>query len=254
MTTLDLLILAGSAVLLISAIVCAVIGWRVESRLLAIQSTATSNVIQVHDLFQQMRVGGAAFGQICEVVGVVESNETLTSPMSGQPCVAYRYTRTDEEWGRTNTGRTRRDADMRGMVLQNRFTEHDERCVKSFWVRDTTGRILVDPTQAELDLRETDQRYDETLSALGNSERRVWHEEWALPIGHPVYVLGALVNYDNAPMITRHPLDRGQRFLISYRSEEQLQRTTRRRAYKYYFAAGITGGMAVLSLVWGFVL
>ena len=254
MTTLDWLILAGSAVLLMSAVACAVIGWRTESRLLAIQSTATSNTIQVQDRFQQMRAGGAAFGQICKVVGVVESNETLISPMSRQPCVVYRYTRTDEDWERVAMGRVRRDADMRGMVLRNRFTEHDERCVKSFWVRDTTGRILVDPTQAELDLRETDQRYDETLSALGKSEKRVWHEEWALTIGHPIYVLGALVNYDNAPMITRHPIDRGQRFLISYRSEKQLQRITRRRAYKYYFVAGITGGLAVLSLVWGFVL
>lgn len=248
MTTFDLLILGGGALLLIGSIVCAWIGWHGENRLLAIQATPTSSAIQVQDRCRQL--GGAAFGQPCEMVGVVESDEVLSSPLSGQICVAYCYSRTDEDWARPQVRMGRRDTNMNGMVLVNSFADRDERHVKSFWVRDTTGRVRVEPAQAQFDLKETDRRYDEMLSAIGNSERRTWHVEQALPLGHPVYVLGSLVNRDGEPVIAAHPLDRNRKFLISHRSEQQLTSAARGRSYSLYFLAGVSGGLAVLLLLW----
>lgn len=238
--------------LLIGAAIAAVLGWRGESRLLAIQATATYSAAQVQELFRRASSGmrGASFGQTCEIVGVIESDEVLIAPLSGQPCIAYRYTRTDEEWGKAQMGMLRRDADSRGMVLKDHAVHHDEQRVRAFWVRDATGRVRVELDRASLDLKETDRRYDEMLSSLGNSERRSWHVEYVLPMGHPVYVLGALINHQNSPAIACNPVDPRQKCIISYRSEQQLLRATRGKAYIYYFASGIAAGLGVLLLLW----
>src|SRR5688500_9717393 len=112
MSSFSVVILILGSILLVIAAVCAVIAWRGEGRLAAILNTPTSTTQEV---YQRYRHDGGAFGQPCEVVGVVESDTSLTGPVSGQLCVIYSSTLTWEDWEQTST-LNRRGADMSGMV------------------------------------------------------------------------------------------------------------------------------------------
>jgi len=243
MTNTDLLWICAGAVFLVAGLVCAFVAARSEARLAAIQDTATSTV---RDVAAAFRANGA-YAQACEIVGTIECDYSLSGPLTGQACIAYSYMQAWEEWGQASMWDRRRSTG--GMVRRNGGTEFDDRRVPTFWVRDDTGRILVDPINAELDLKEIDRRYEVTTSSFGGTERRVQHVEHALPLGQ-VYVLGYLGERQGQPVIQRHPSDRSKKFLLSYRGERELVGADRLRSYGYYFAAGIIGSLGVVLMIW----
>jgi hypothetical protein len=245
MNSVDLAIIAAGLLLLAVGIACGWVAARGENRMLAIQDTPTSNTRDI-----QVFHASGALGQRCELSGVLECDAPLHGPLSGQPCAAYSHMLRWEEWGPA-PAYSRRPGEM---VCRNSGTEFDDRRVPAFWVRDATGRVLVDPANAELDMTETDHRYEVFTASFGGTERRNWREEKALPIGRPVYVLGYLADQQGQPAIGRHPRDAAKKFLISYRSEHELVRTNRWQSYIYYLAAGTSGTLGVLMVVWRLVL
>lgn len=120
----------------------------------------------------------------------------------------------------------------------------------TFWVRDASGRVLIDPINAELDLRPIDERYEVMTSSFGDSERRTRREEKGLPLGQQVYVLGYMGERQGQPVIQRHLSDPSKKFLISYRDEQALTHTHRTRSALFYFITGISGSAGVLLIVW----
>jgi hypothetical protein len=228
-------------VLLIIAIICGVVAWNTEGRLAAIRAASSTTA---QDVYARYRHDGGAFGQLCEVEGVVECDYSFDGPLSGQPCVIYSHTVTWEDWSQPSYGH--RNIDNTGMARVGGSTEIDDRHVPSFWVRDATGRVRVDPLLAEFDLKEIDERY-EVMSA-SSSERRSWRTEKALPVGHQVYVLGYMGVKDGEPVLGRHKSDKGKRFIISYRSERELTRATGMRTNLFYLLAAI-GGIGGIGLV-----
>lgn len=250
MMTIEIGLMAGGAALLIAAIVCAVLAWRHEGSLLAISETSSSTAAEILGLHRQALSGMGHFGRPVEISGVIECESSLISPRTSTPCVAFDYTTAqDYERGYRARGfggahqRRRYEIDYEGVG-------HDGRRVERFWVRDSSGRVLIDPAGAELDLKETDARYEIYTDGLGG-EREAWHRERCLPVGHPVYVLGYLTNHNGEPLIARHPVDRGKRFLISHRDERSLLGQTRAGAYGLYLAGGLSGGLGLLLVLIG---
>jgi hypothetical protein len=241
-----LLIIAGAALLLI-ALICAIVAWNSEGRLAAIREIPPSTA---QDVLLRYRHDGGAFGQPCEVSGVVECDASIDAPISGQPCAIVSHTVTWEEWGPPAFGK--RDAD--GMALKGSSTEVNDRHVPTFWVRDPTGRVLVDPLTAEFDLQALDERYEVMTASSGGSERRAWHTEKGLPVGHQVYVLGYMSEQNGQPVLRRHPRDRDRKFIISYRSEQELSRATNRRANLFYTLAALSGVGGILLVGWQVLL
>jgi hypothetical protein len=135
-------------------------------------------------------------------------------------------------------------------VLKGSSTEVNDRHVPTFWVRDATGRVLVDPLTAELDLQALDERYEVLTASSGGSERRAWHIEKGLLVGHQVYVLGYISEQSGQPALRRHPRDRDKKFIISYRSEQELSRATNRRANLFYTLAALSGVGGILLVGW----
>ena len=248
MTTLDIVLLCAGGLLMIVAAFCVAAAMRGEDKLLAIQDTPTSSA---HDI-QSMHRRNGAYGQACEVTGVIECDASLSGPLSGQACVAYSHTLTWEEWGQP--GMFDRRAGTGDMVYRNGGTEFDDRRAPAFWVRDASGRVLVDPTNAELDLQAIDERYEVVTSSFGDSERRTRREEKALPLGQRVYVLGYMADRQGQPVIQRHPSDPSKKFLISYRSEQELTSANKWRAALFYFVTGISSSAGVLLILWRLVL
>jgi E3 Ubiquitin ligase len=241
--SIPLLILG--AVLLLVALVCALVAWNSEGRLAAIRDAPSSTA---QDVLLRYRHDGGAFGQVCEVAGVVECDASIDGPISGRPCAIVSHSVTWEEWGQPTTfGRNTYDTNM---VLRGSSTEVNDRHVPTFWVRDATGRVLVDPLMATFDLQPLDERYEVMTASSGGNERRAWHTEKGLPVGQQVYVLGYMGEQNGQPVLRRHPRDRDKKFIISYRSEQELTRATNRRANLFYTLAALAGIGGILLVGW----
>jgi hypothetical protein len=244
MTTLNIIFFCAGALLLLVAAFCVAAALRGEDRLIAIMDTPTSRALDVHAIHRN----NGAYGQACEVTGVIECDASLSGPLSGQACVAYSHSLTWEEWGKP--GLFDKRSGTSDLVYRTGGVEFDDRRAPTFWVRDASGRVLVDPMNAELDLQPIDSNYEVVTSSYGDSERRTRREEKALPLGQPVYVLGYLGERQGQPIIQRHVSDSSKKFLISYRSEQALTRANRWRTAVYYFVAGISGSAGILLIAW----
>lgn len=250
-TAIDLAFLTAGCILFMIAIACAVFAWRKESSLNDIASTRTSTAADLQARFRRSRSGHT--GDRVELSGILEiEGDALIAPRSETPCAAFDYTRIQEDWERR---RNTMDWQM-NQVMQDRRTERlvyrnqDRRReqLPRFFVRDDTGRVEVDSEGAQFDLKETDTGF-ECYTNGTSTERRIQHLERCLPMGQQVYVLGYLQNNNGAPLVARYPLGSEQRFLISYRTEEQLTGRARTHSYGLYLAGGLSGGAAVLLVM-----
>lgn len=238
-----LLWLIAAAVLATLALAFALAAWQRESAANVIRATPTLSAADVAERYRFASIGAAAFGEPIELSGTLASDEPLIAPYSHTPCVAYDFSVSEEQERRVGSVRSGRIQETNG------FDTHAQR-VQRCYVVDDTGRVAVDLAGAQLELIETVARY-ERYTGLKGEEREIWREEWALPLGRPVYVLGYLATSEHMPLVARHPLDSERPFLVSHRAEEAVQRRTRGRAYLFYLLAGLSGGAAGVCLLAG---
>jgi hypothetical protein len=246
------MIFAG-ILLLIVAVVCFFWARSQAGQLQAMNAADTYTAQMASDLHGRVAaaLGADALAQICDIEGLIECDAPLTAPLSGTPCVAYTYslnreyeedvTATDAQ-GKTET-RTERHSE----TLQN----EDRRI--NFWLRDATGRTLVVPESADLDLLDTANRFD-SAPAPGNGRTRTLGQravESALPVGTKVYVLGCVVDYQGQPAIARSPRDAKARFMISRKSERELTQSAAAWARGLRYTAIGSGAIGLILLVMG---
>jgi E3 ubiquitin ligase len=169
-------------------------------------------------------VSGLAPGTLIEVKGTLRCEEPLTSEMAGRSCAYYSATIAreyiEEDDNDSDVGSDRRSE----ILSQNvRFAP--------FSVEDDTGRVPVNGEGAEFDAEEVVNRFERDSSGLsvagiqiqiGDSERTLGYRytESILPVDAPVYVLGTV--QDGGGIGGPRSSDQGQRFVVSYRSEEAL--------------------------------
>jgi hypothetical protein len=113
--------------------------------------------------------------------------------------------------------------------------------------------VLVDPTGADLDMKETGERYDEDRDDVRTGRYTVGyrHREQALAVGAQVYILGFAVDHQGQPMIARHPSEPNEKFLISWRGEQALVNMASRGSRNAQMAAVVLGVLGVVLLVVG---
>lgn len=239
-------------ILLAVAVGCYFGGRSQAGQLRTISATDTYSAQMAQDLFSQVvpTLGAEALAQACEVAGVIEAEPPLSAPLSGAPCVAYSLqvsreyeadvTTTDSNGAKKTTTERRSDT-----------VESREQKVR-FYVRDATGRVLVDAEGAELDLAGSIDRTDVPPAhapARTLGYRRV---ERMLPVGAQVYIMGTIVANAGTPMVARDP--RGKhKFLISRRSEQELISDAKSAARWFYYAAGGAGGVGLVLLFVGLI-
>ena len=181
-------------------------------------------------------VSGMAPGSPVEVKGTLRCESPLESEMAGQACAYYlsQVIREYQETHRDSDGdlETRRRSEV--VASNERFAP--------FAVEDGSGAVGVRGEGAEVDALEVMNRFERdtggagsvTLGGLtvnlGGGERTIGyrHVESVLPVDAPVYVLGAV--QEDGEVGAPPPGDEEGRFLISYRSEEQLEKKFRRDA------------------------
>jgi hypothetical protein len=243
-------------VLLLVSIGCYFAARAQAGRLRAIDATDTFTAQMLQELYSRVvpSLGGEALAQPCEVTGTIETDTPLTAPLSNSACVAYSYqvSREFEEDVTTtdSQGKTTTETQQRSETASS-----DERRTR-FFVRDATGRVLIDPEEAEIDLADSGARFDPAKTATLTRTRTLGHRhsEQSLAVGTQVYILGCVVDGQGQPMIARSPKDGKQKFLISRRSERELAGAAASAARNWYYGAAGSGALGVVLVFASFVL
>lgn len=178
-------------------------------------------------------LAGVPPGTPVEVKGTLRCEEPLKSEMAGQECAYYRSA-VIREYYESDLG----DDDI-GPDRRSETVASNERFAP-FAVEDGSGAVGVRSEGAEVDALEVMNRFEKNTEGgitlggitvhLGGGDRTIGyrHVESVLRPDEPVYVLGVLREdrQIGAPMEG----DGETKFLISYRSEEQLEKSYRRGA------------------------
>jgi hypothetical protein len=228
----------GGIIALIVALVLLVIGIVQMGKLGALEEAKPCTA---QELGTQHRKGGLL--RHCSITGVVECETPITAPISQKACALYRHKiireREEEYQVRdNNTGITRTEK----RDVEDKLPDEERRVV--FWVRDKTGRVLVDPRGAALELDEEARHFDlgSGMRMAGQRTKGLRYTEYILPVGEPGYIMGWATDREGRLMIGTHPKDGRKRFLISNRSHEELTRSA-----GYLALASLTG-----AVVFGF--
>ena len=173
-------------------------------------------------------VGAMAAGTPVEVKGTLRCEEPLTSEMAGREC-AYYVSRVIREYRETD-----RDADGDLETRRRSQVVSESERLAPFFVEDPSGTVGVRGEGAEFDALEVTNRFEESADEgpglkiggvtlqMGEGRQTLGYRrvEHVLPVGAPVYVLGAVL----ADGRVGASEDGDGRFLISHRSEEDLSK------------------------------
>jgi hypothetical protein len=223
-------------------------------------STAASLATEASDVAAE--IGAGSFTKVAELKGVVECDPPLLAEMSGTACAWYRST-VVREYEESYTERDS-DGDTRSGTRRGSETVSTNERRTRFMVRDATGAVEVDPEGAPVDGAQVLSRFERgdtgpslsigslrlTLGAIGSGRRTVGYtiEEWALPVGARVYVLGEAKD-DGGSLRVAKPSTKGGRFIISTKSEEQILEAAKKGSSALAIAAAVLGAGAVVVLV-----
>ncbi|MEO0651015.1 MAG: LemA family protein [Planctomycetota bacterium] len=206
------------------------------------------------------KTAGVFIGLV-ECSGTAESEAPFTGFLSERRCVYHRWS-VEEHWSRTVTTTT---TNSKGQVQVQTRTESGTTTVAKggdsapFWLQDETGVVQVDPEGADLKLETTFQetcgRSDPLYYAkapaksVADSDHRRTFTESAIPLHHPLYVIGRSRLREDAvaPMIAADkeaPL-----FVISTRGEASVAKGYGWAIKGYTFLAFLFGATATIGLL-----
>lgn len=229
--------------------------------LLVETSTCADLIRSCQEVAQE--IGPGSFRLDAEVKGTIEPAQELRSELRGEPCVYYR-TQVEREYEEQDW-ETDAEGHRRRVTRRGREIMSDTERREKFYVRDATGRILVDPEGAALEpLKIVDEfqpgesglslrfgRFSLSLPGPMGPRRTLGYHyrEWIMPLQRQVYVLGQAADSSGELCIER-PAESGKPFLISLRSEDQILESARRAARWMGVAAGLllAGGAVLLVL------
>lgn len=259
-------LIMGGVALLVAAVALYCIS-RYQQRLATtLVATGIASIAELQHLRERVssEVGSGFFSQRVGIEGTLECDEPLQSELSGQPCAAFRY-QVIRRWEETVHEKDEQGKPRTRTRTGNETVAGNERRT-TFWVRDGTGRVLVQPDGAVLEMEKVVDRFEPAgsesvvrfgrigldLGKLGGSGRRTlgYHsQERILPPGRTVYVLGTASDRTGSLAIGGAP-EVDTPFLISLKTREDMVRTARQTsAFTLYGAcACLPVGLILIAL------
>ena len=236
----------------------------------ALKDTETSSVAQLSDMSQSIAkelgtVG--AFKEQVEVKGLITANNPLTAELSQRPCV-YTKMRVVEKYEETYYEKDE-NGNRQRKTRRGSTTLADNILQITFHLDDGTGKIPINPNDAEIEAIEVVNRYELNqnqpglswggfsinLSSHNSRDKRILghqYNEWILPVDTKIYVLGEISDSDGHLMI-HQPVDKNNRFLITYKSEEELLQSKESQVKSQKIGAIACAIIGIICLIIGLV-
>ncbi len=211
----------------------------------ALSGIETTTASALKEIWQGVsgEIGTGSFEEPSEVKGVLECEHPIESEIGKQPCAYYsmRVLRKWEEEYYENDSEGNRQRKTR----QGSDTVSSNTRSVPFLVRDDTGTVKVDPTDANIDGERIVDRFEPESAVSGGTisfgnfsfslggvgrtggRRTLGYQftESILPLNRRVYILGAASDSSGELMIQK-PREKGQ-FIISLKSEEELIKSSK---------------------------
>ncbi|MCK6542081.1 E3 ubiquitin ligase family protein [bacterium] len=213
-----------------------------QDKLLEIKFVKTSTAQELKEICKQVNdelSTTGAFRQQTEVKGVIKCAHPITSELAKQPCVWYEMS-VDERYEETYTERDQNGREVRRTRTGTENVASNSQRVH-FEVEDATGRITINPNDADIEGTQVLNRYEQNFSGgriqlgafsmninMGRSGRRILGYEFTeslIPLDRRVYVLGEASDASGELMVQK-PEDKEKPFIITLKSEEELTRGT----------------------------
>ncbi len=234
------MIIAG-AICIVIGVVLFFVSQNSKKKLEEMKLTKTSTAAEIHELQQSIagEIGPGGVRQQTELKGNARCTSPLKAELSGMECIHYSMTveeRYEEDY---------EERDSQGHV--QRRTRTGSNVVASntqsarFALDDGTGSIDIDPAGASIDARQVVDKYEPAtgplsslrfggfslqLGAMLTGGRRVLgyhYRESVIAVGDRIYALGEISDADGTPVM-RRPAEKGHPYIISTKSEEELQK------------------------------
>jgi hypothetical protein len=261
------MVIAGIVFFVISAILL-VVRITTQKKLFEIQSTETFSTKDLQNLYSSVKteVGAGGFSKVVEVKGSVKCESPLNAELSAQSCVYYsmsvvrEFEETVEE----------KDSDGNYRTVTKRGSETISSNTQSvpFYVEDETGKILINPNDANIDSQKVLDKFESAEYASGSmltfggfslnlggllSGRRTLgyrFQESILPLGRKVYVLGEATD-TSGELAIQKPREKGKKYIISMKSEEELVSGAKSTIKWTLYAAIACDAIAVVLIILG---
>ena len=214
-----------------------------QKEIFAIKATETSTVADLKVIRDEIATELGSMGgwrQQVEVKGNVVCNNPLTAKLSQRPCV-YSYTVIVERYEEKETttdedGEVRHTTEEHSKIIANNQTQIN------FWLEDATGKIEIDPLNAEIDGLTVVNEFESYNGVQNNSNHRIigyQKTERIIAVDSFIYVLGEISDADGKLKICASS-DSKQPFLISYKSEEKIIKSKSSDSQsKIYWGSGL---------------
>jgi len=198
------------------------------------------------------QVGAGAFRQAVKIHGVLSCDAPLISELTQTPCVAYRFT-VSREYEETTSSTDDKGNITTSRVRKSEVVASNDRTVP-FWLDDGTGRILVQPEKAKIDLDKTHSSFEISPQAAFGHFHLVPHraggdtlgyryEESCLAIGREISVFAEATDLGGALELS-HPETKGNLHVISLRSLQDVAKGVKTAANVLF---GTSIGTAILA-------
>lgn len=213
------------------AVLAAVLTFRGQGAYKAMFATST---MTAHEAATEARKGVARLVEVC---GTAATAEPLISPVTGTPCVYFRFRVIELQ--ESNFDYTDSDGYRRSDNSGTWRTTKDEGDCIDFLLQDPSGSILVISDGADF-------TGDENTSQLDHYHKQT---EWVVPVGKTLYVLGDAAETPRGPAIQKGP---DGTFIVSSKSEKELGRSMVWRGAAWGIAAIVAlgaGGIAIIYAV-----
>jgi len=245
-------------IIIAAGVACIFMKKSAQKKLIALNLTDTYTAAKLAELQKTIseQMGAGSFCQLAEVKGSIECPEPLTAELSKEKCLYYKSKveiEYEENYYYENPQTKRRE-------LKTRRTSETITSVErgvDFYVKDPTGRVLIDPTGSEIDLIKSVDRFEpvknvnysngflsfggfsfsvgSSYSNYGREGRKILgykFSEYIFPLKQNVFVIGEASDSMGELKISK-PSDNEGIFIVSNKSEEQLTKEAKSSAQTF---------------------
>ncbi len=236
-----------------------------QHKLSSLRQARPASIAELNHLASQIarEMGAGSWRDYVKLRGTIQCEQPLISELKQTPCVHYQMTVVREYEEQV----TERDQDNNLVQKTQRGSETLSQRQESipFFLQDDTGEIWVEPEGAQIEAIRVMNNFspeqpqagqlslgDSSLPSSADSHRRTLgyrYQESVLPVQRQVFVV-AQVSDRNKSLLLENPTLKGQRFVISSKSEEALAHTTQTSVtYAFYGMVSTLGAGALLVIL-----
>ena len=266
-------LLIGGAVIAIVGLVLWMAMGKKAGQSAHLDLTETSTVAEVHENYKSITdsVGTGSFTHFCELKGEAHSDQPLTAELSSEQVVYYK-SEVIHKYERLENQKDSNGNMQKKWVKKTDTVSENEQWAPGFGVKDATGFVAINPKKSKMDTMQLHSKFEKGepqqsglniklggvsigLGGGGNTNHRTIgyeYKEIGIKLGQKLYVLGDANDRDGSLIVSR-PTDKKYPFIVSTKSEDELQAGLGSAVKGYKIGAfvcfGLGGALAVAGLL-----